>query len=297
MLDILSSSHVLERLGMVVPFRVDLSALFLAALVCGCGERFGDPIVALETLGPTGAGGREGSGDQGNAVGAAWPSLDGGASAGGSGGGLLPSAGVVGLCVECTESEACGDENDLCVRNDATGRQFCARDCSERGGCPPGYACGDVQNSALDQCLPIAGECQPTSIGPPELDSLRDYVLGRLNAARVERNRPTLDNSFCLDDLAQASALEFARTDQPLAKFERECRPLHPDCECGWQAQAEATIASYGLEWPVAVDDALASQIENGEPLLHVFEDEALEDVGIGFYISGDEAWLALSFR
>jgi hypothetical protein len=196
--------------------------------------------------------------------------------------------GPTGLCGRCSSSDDCGDANDACVRRD--GASFCARDCEEGFGCPQGYACRDLENSRLRQCVPER-DCQSPASVAPELDDARAYVLASINTLRLAHDQAPLDASPCLDRLAQASALAYANTDEPLGKYVKECDPVWPNCSCGWIAQAEVAVAYYGLDWLSAIDAALGDERLSGS-----ISELDFQLVGVGFWISGDEAWIALSF-
>lgn len=249
----------------------------------GCGERAGDPVVRLESAADGGASGAPSAGSGG--------SFDPG---GGGQGGSDPQDGgapPIGLCGACTSSRQCGDANDVCLRHD--GRNFCGRDCDEGFGCPDGYTCVDLSNSRLEQCVPTEG-CRAPALTPPSLIEIREYLLARINAERLDRSRHPLEPMTCLDELAQRSALDYASSDVPLGKFVEECDPVWPDCACNWSAQAEVAIAHIGLDWRDAIERAMGSR--NGDDrFIESFLDFDVTYVGIGFYISGDEAWIALS--
>jgi hypothetical protein len=214
---------------------------------------------------------------------------------GGTGGASNPDpAGAIGLCGSCSSSDECGDANDACIRH--LDESFCGRDCDDQHRCPDGYSCVELDNSQLWQCVP-QDDC-PTPTAVPSLADIRQYLLGRINAERTARDRAPLDGSYCLDDLAQGSALAYARTDEPLGKYVKECDPIWPDCECGWSAEAEATVARYGLDWTTAVERVLGTNRDiQDDRFVQAFLDYDVHDVGIGFWLSGDEAWIALSFR
>ncbi len=253
--------------------------LGVLALPLACGERSGDPVIRLPTAGDTRA-------DSAGLAGAA------GAAANPSDGGSRP--GPIGLCGECTSSDACGDDNDACIVHE--GERFCGRDCDDQHGCPDGYLCVELDNSQLWQCVPQSG-CPAPSAAVPELNDIRQYLLTRINAERAARYRAPLLPSSCLDELAQGSALAFARTDEPLGKFVKECDPIWPNCACDWNAEAELAIARYGLDWTTAVERALDPSREPNDRFTQAFLRLSVTDVGIGFWFSGDEAWIALSFR
>jgi hypothetical protein len=278
--------------------RVAYGAL-LGAFALGCGERSGDPIVLLSRDQNEAGGTSGGSAGGANMAGDNLAPGDGagGDSAGGDGAGgdSAGARGPTGLCGDCTSSDECGDANDACLRHQET--RFCGRDCDDQRGCPEGYACVELDNSQLWQCVPQNG-CSTPTVPVPALADIRQDLLTRINAERVAHDRPPLVASTCLDDLAQASALAFARTDEPLGKFVKECHPIWPSCECGWNAEAELTVARYGLDWMTAVESAVViSRDGQNERFTDAFLGFDGTDVGIGFWLSGDEAWIALSLR
>jgi hypothetical protein len=265
----------------------------LASLGClavlACGDRYGDPIVAVET--PTSQAGTDARGQGGSAGEAGSGGVSNEPPAGAPGAGEIPE-GPTGLCGSCSTSATCSDANDACLRHEGEGESFCGRDCDEGPGCPDGYVCVELANSPLFQCVPSGG-CPAPAPAPPSPQEIRDYLLARINAERLARDRSALFPSSCLDGLAQESALDYARSDEPLGKFVKECDPIWPDCECGWSAETEVTVAAYGLDWASAIEHALGSD----DRFINSFLDFNLASVGIGFWISGDEAWIALSFR
>lgn len=271
-------------------------------LTAGCGDRFGEPIVTAPVAqGDAGTSGTPaGPGPSPGASGA--PDAEGGGgtgvggadtAAGGGEGGRQPlepvdPVGPLGLCAPCTHSDACGDANDACLRHEE--RLFCGRDCEEGRGCPEGYQCVELANSPLLQCVPV--EACPTIPEPPTLTEVRSHFLSRINDVRTEQGRAPLEASNCLHELAQDSAVAYAFTDVPLGKFVEECDPVWPSCSCGWNAQAEAAVAMWGLDWVSALERALVAERFRAAVLA-----TQVESVGIGFWISGDEAWIALSLH
>ena len=265
--------------------RVGYGALACAPVwffVLACGERAGDPIVTL-AQDHVDAGGASGSHEL--------PS--GGFD--GRGGSTAPvERGPTGLCGPCSSSAECGDANDACISHNH--QRFCGRDCDDQHGCPDGYMCVELANTQLFQCVPQTDCPQPPVA--PVLSDVRDFLLMRINAERVQRGRQALTSSGCLDELAQDSALDFARSDEALGKYVKECDPIWPNCACGWNAEAELTVAHYGLDWTSAVDRALGSYRDSqNDRFIQAFLDYNVTDVGVGFWISGDEAWFALSFH
>lgn len=278
-----------------------LRAVLAWAWLSGCGERAADPIVASGAgTSPAGQGGlagggsgeRGGSGGGGASSGGSDQPADGGDEAGG-GEGPTPSDGPIGLCGPCASSDVCGDANDACIRHQE--QNFCGRDCDDQRGCPDGYTCVELANSQLFQCVPEAG-C-PTPTPAPTLEELRTRVLAVVNGERAAFDRAALAPSSCLDELAQASALEFARTDEPLGKYVKECDPVWPNCECGWNAEGEIAIARYGLDWMTAVDRSVGPNRDPQSRFSQGLLATDVSELGVGFWISGDEAWLALSYR
>lgn len=267
--------------------RVALRALLgMLASPLACGVRAGDPVVLVNEQN---AGGSEEAGAPSQ------PDAGGGNDTSRGGSPETPAeVGPTGLCGDCASSAECGDANDACIRHQD--QHFCGRDCDDQHGCPDGYSCVELDNSQLWQCVPQNG-CPIPAGGVPELGSLRDYVLTRINAERVARDRLPLQASSCLDELAQDSALSFARTDEPLGKYVKECDPIWPNCACGWNAEAEVIVARYALDWTTAVDEALGTYRSTDDRFTRAFLAYDATDVGVGFWLSGDEAWIALSFR
>ena len=260
-------------------------ALF-CALLLACGERAGDPVVMLAS-------------HDGQAGAATPPDAGGLAGAGYDGHNTPPDMaddrGPIGLCGACTTSDECGDANDACIHH--LDEHFCGRDCDDQHGCPDGYMCIELDNTQLFQCVPQE-HCPTQPVATPPLADIRDYLLARLNSERGMHNRPPLAAASCLDQLAQDSALDYARTDEPLGKYVKECDPIWPNCACGWSAEAELTMAHYNLDWMGAIDHALAVTRDNqNDRFVQGFLSGNVTDVGIGFWLSGDEAWIALSFR
>jgi hypothetical protein len=273
----------------------------LCWLGLGCGERSGDPVIALHPSPPridgsdAGAGGTP-SEPEPNSDASAGAAAGTGATSGvgGSGGSsTIPETGPVGLCGPCASSNECGDANDACILHDD--ERFCGRDCDDQNGCPDGYACVALTNSPLWQCVPQEG-CVMPAAPAPTLAEVRQYVLARINTERALHDRSPLQPSDCLDELAQDSALDFARTDEPLGKYVKECDPIWPFCACDWSAEAEIAIARYGLDWTTAIEESF-TPYRDTERFTQSFLAYNVTDVGVGFWISGDEAWIALSFR
>ncbi len=264
-----------------------LGALALT-LSFGCGERAGDPVVLARDQAAAG-------GEEAGMPTAANAGKGNDTGYGGAGPDPRGEVGPTGLCGDCTSSNECGDANDACIRH--ADAHFCGRDCDDQYGCPDGYSCVELDNSQLWQCVPLNG-CAAPAGGVPDLADLRDYLLARINAERTARDRSALRASSCLDELAQGSAVSFARTDETLGKYVKECDPVWPNCACGWNAEAEITVARYGLDWTTAIDRALGTYRDTqNDRFTHAFLDYSATDVGIGFWLSGDEAWIALSFH
>jgi hypothetical protein len=272
-----------------------LRGALACAVALGCGERAGDPIVRVGSDKGAWSGGAGGTGALSQAGEA--PLAGGAADIGspGAGGGDAPlGVGLTGLCGACRGSDECGDENDACIAHN--GERFCGNDCSDGRDCPDGYACVELANIPLYQCVPTSA-CPEPAVAPPSLSELRGYLLTHINEQRGQADQPPLDASSCLDQLAQESALGFAATDEPLGKYAEECHPIRPNCACGWRGQAEISIARYGLDWLTAADLALGSvQDTQSDAFVRAFLEYAGSEVGIGIWISGDEAWIALSF-
>ena len=285
--------------------RVAWGALLGAlALPLACGDRAGDPVVWLVPPGQSGGGVGGVAARAGSGTGASSPiePMPGGAPSDGTsdsndGGAApipVPEVGAVGLCGDCTEGGDCGSNNDVCIHHD--GQRFCGRYCDDQRRCPNGYSCAQLENSDLLQCVPDS-TCPPPATNVPGLADLRTTILTRINSERALRDLAPLQASACLDTLAQSSALAFARTDQPLIKFRNECDPVWPNCACGWTGQADFTMSRYALDWSTPLDVALTVQDDQMTRFTQAFLAPNVTDVGIGFWLSGDEVWIALSFH
>lgn len=72
------------------------------------------------------------------------------------------------FCAACTENADCLEPGAICLTNQATGEQFCGRDCAPEGVvCPRGSQCYDVGNGNL-QCAPTTATCAtwpPSDLG------------------------------------------------------------------------------------------------------------------------------------
>lgn len=266
--------------------------LAAAGLSLGCGERAGDPVVTLAT---SSAGGFSNGDAGGTGQGSGVPNASGAPS------GHDTEEGPLGMCDQCRDNADCGDQSDPCLRTGMDGGQ-CSRHCDERDGCPDGYVCvafGNMNDNTNDQlCVPTSGVCPGPKEQAPSLGGLREYIWNRVNAERVARQRPPFERDHCLDELAQQSALEFARTGEELGKFSRECETERPNCECGWASQAEVQISHYDLDWSGAVDRSLGVHRDtpSGRYTDAMLGVEA-SHVGVGVWLAGDDAWFALSFR
>jgi len=253
----------------------------LGLLGPACGDRAGDPVVALGPISEPPSGHPD-SGSPGAA--GAGPSLDPG-----------------GLCAGCDSSDDCG-EGDLCLHppNGAAGETwFCGRHCFDDHDCPDGYHCMDVDHSDR-QCIPENTDCrQVVSDLAEPLDVMRVEALLQLNELRAQAGLPEFTSSDCLHGLAQQSAEEYRRTNNALGVFERECEGLSPDrCECHWSAQAERNVVEFALTWQEAVEESIldrAFRDPDGAFVRHV-TNPAHVNVGFGIVLSGDEAWTAISF-
>lgn len=262
--------------------------VLLGSIFLACGERAGDAVVALPAAGAPAGGGSGGNGTSSPAF-----EDDAGGAAGSPA--EASTSGPAGLCAPCSRSRECGDSDDLCILHGV--ERFCGRDCQGQSDCPDGYSCVALSNSPLLQCAPDE-TCPALEEAPPALGDVRAYVLARINAERLAEGRDPLAGSDCLDELAQGSAVDFAWTDAPFGKFREECQPIWPSCACGWRGEAELSMARLGLDWRAAVDRAVSTPPDEAtEVFAAAYLSATVTDVGIGFWLSGDEAWLALSFR
>jgi hypothetical protein len=195
-----------------------------------------------------------------------------------------------GLCSFCSGNRTCGDENDTCLFNLTTEERFCGRDCDESGGCPQGYACQRVINGAR-QCQPPALGClsrvQPE--GPPSLAAVRSHVLADFNQWRAELGLPPMVGDACLDGLAQASAGELALRDEQDFEFQDAC---------GWAFETRCKVATWELDWRRAVTAPWRepSITAGSRGLPDTLRSTSWTRLGLGIFMGGDEAWIALTY-
>jgi hypothetical protein len=261
---------------------VAFSAAVLAFGVstASCGDRAGDPVVAMDPLSEP----SRGDPDAADPADAGQLEVE-----------------PAGLCAACDSNEACGAGN-LCVYtlNDAgTKTWFCGRDCSSRG-CPNGYRCVGVGRNSNPQCVPETGTCDHVvSNLAPALEVMRAEALLQLNQLRAEYSLPELEADDCLHAIAQDSAVKLRSTRDVLGKFESECEPLDPsECECGWSAESERNVVEFGLTWQEAIDESILDRAlrDPDDSLVRHLKSPAHVRVGFGIVLGGDEAWTAVSF-
>lgn len=241
------------------------SGLALAA----CGDRAGDPVVALQPL----------------------PSMN-------DAGAPLES-GPGGLCAPCQNSEDCGGGRDRCLELGHSHEGSCGRHCDQQGDCPQGYECVSLGRDEPAQCIPERNECDHVvSHVSPDLATMRAVALEELNHVRAEILLPPLQPDACLDMVAQESAIELARTNDVLGKFERECEPFEPaGCPCGWRAENELNVVEYSLTWQEAIENSINDRWRNSnESFVRNISAPVHTRVGFGIVLSGDEAWTAISY-
>lgn len=246
--------------------------------VTGCGDARGMPIV----LGQGGVGG----------VGGSTGGLD--LHGDPSGGGGDTSSGVSGgLCSPCRDASDCGGRNDYCLFNGGTNESFCGIDCLEQSGCPDGYACMSLGN--LIQCAPISGSCDnpfTNQTGFVSLNDLRPIVLDKINSERARNGVPALAMTDCLTSVAQSAAVDFSATGTMSGKFDSDCKPLIPNCACGWESDNQSHETGNGT-WTDLVTWS-AGHILNASNAPTTVLSDRYSRVGVGIVVGQGEAWVSV---
>lgn len=244
------------------------AALGLCLAATACGDRAGDPVVALAPLSPPE------DGDGGSTPEPALPR---------------------GLCSQCDSHDECGDDRDLCI--DIGRVNVCGRNCKQ-SGCPRGYQCVFVTRDDA-QCVPESHDCSHVvSHESPSLDTMRATALAELNHLRAELQLAPFVLDDCLNEQAWQSATQLARTGDLLGKFEDDCEQFQPaPCTCGWRAQSEISVTKYSLTWEYAIDRSIDDRWHDGnESFVRNVSEPEHTRIGFGILLSGDEAWTAISF-
>ncbi len=103
------------------------------------------------------------------------------------------------LCSPCRSDDECGGPGDLCVRNVASGEEFCGKKCTKDADCPPAFNCLDLSGngSGPTQCVPDAqtcvGYCDSTDASAVQ----RECGLGSTCDLSSRRCQPATDGSEC----------------------------------------------------------------------------------------------------
>lgn len=242
--------------------------------------------------GPLAAGGAAGFGGEGGTLGPG-----GAAGEGGAGGAPAQTDPFGGLCTSCATHEDCGDASDACLQSES-GERFCGRDCDEWGGCPVGYDCVGIGDTAVPQCAPRTDTCIHLDFKPPLPDpaALRAEAIDFVNDLRAERGLYPLQVDDCLSQLAEQSAAELASTGDFLGKFERECLE-QPSCECGWSGESESSISAYDLRYDDVFEQPILDRLQQSpEDFQGTLFSQEFTRVGYGMVLSGDEGFGAYSF-
>jgi hypothetical protein len=90
-----------------------------------------------------------------------------------------------------------------------------------------------------------------------------DFVLSWVNDWRLSVGVQAFVLDSCLNDVAQTGSEETVATGVVQAKWERECRPIIPECTCNWQAENQDILARTGDWWDYDLGVILQSMIAN----------------------------------
>jgi hypothetical protein len=213
---------------------------------------------------------------------------------GGEGGAApqTPDAGVATLCEPCDSHEKCGDAFDRCVGLD--NRWYCAMACGYDGACPDGYHCRDVIEGPQDswQCVPERNACGASSTP----DEMRAYALQVVNELRNRRNLDPLKMTECLNMIGQDSVVEYEAQRTPFTKFNRECKKLIPNCDCGWQAEHPGVPGINFRTWQEAILEHIEAAAADPESTGANVVSQEWDEIGIGVLLREDNVWLTLEF-
>jgi hypothetical protein len=99
-----------------------------------------------------------------------------------------------------------------------------------------------------------------------------------------------------MTEIAQEAAAELAETGDSNGKFRRECEPIHPDCECGWESEIQGNAAGVGRSSEEVVEDSMRYLLEVDGTSSSVFLDPDNRRLGIGVVVSGDEVVFSFDF-
>jgi hypothetical protein len=104
-----------------------------------------------------------------------------------------------GLCDPCRSDEECGGARDRCVRNVASGEQFCGTACELNADCPAGFNCLDLSGSGRGprQCVPNAQTCAGYCESDEPAYVRRHCGLGAGCDTASRRCEPATDGRLC----------------------------------------------------------------------------------------------------
>lgn len=104
-----------------------------------------------------------------------------------------------GLCDPCRADEECGGAGDRCVRNVASGEQFCGKACKVAADCPSGFNCLDLSGVGRGplQCVPNAQTCAGYCESDEPATVRRQCGLGASCDTRTRRCEPATDGRLC----------------------------------------------------------------------------------------------------
>jgi hypothetical protein len=206
-------------------------------------------------------------------------------------GSVPPEPPAGGLCAPCNDSSECGGDEDLCLVNQQTDERFCGRHCHGSADCPAEYECRSIAD-APDQCLPVTDTCRDNQDAAVVPD-LVAYQLQLINALRADSGLAPYVLDDCLSGIAMLATEELVRDREYHGKYRRECVPVKPYCECGWDRENQAVS-----DGP-SPTEAIAAGFETGLRT-ELFADNVLSSslarVGIAVIVTGNVTWVSAEF-
>ena len=103
------------------------------------------------------------------------------------------------LCSPCRSDSECGGEGDVCVRNVASGEQFCGKKCAKDADCPASFNCLDLSGDGRGptQCVPDAQTCAGYCDSTDPAAVQRECGLGASCDLSARRCTPATDGREC----------------------------------------------------------------------------------------------------
>lgn len=223
------------------------------------------------------------------------------------------------LCGSCAGQGECGDADNACVRNNASGETFCAEAC-DAGSCPVGYYCQDLGAQFPMQCLPEGDTCRGGGGGgggddgggdigggdgggdvggggaDGEYEAELQHCVDEINRYRAQHGRAALSRSADIEACAMEGAEQDSQTGQAHGHFSATGG-------CNGTAWAENEIPGWPLEWygtiTAVIDGGLEMMMDEGPGGGH-YENMLgdYSEVGCGIFVTqGGEVWSIQDFR